>query len=434
MVVVFNNKSIPPGPDEAFELEAHPQILTLMLQLFGEFGAIYKIFSKQRNKYTYVLSDPEMVKHVLITNNRNYEKGVGIDRVQILLGNGIMVSEGAYWRRQRRMIQPAFHKKVIEQLAADIVATNQMMLARWKEKAQRGVLLNLTDELSEITSQIVLRALFSRDFDGMDNGTGRQPFAILTAEHARDLLFAMKFRGLSSVIMEVIHARREQGRMEEDFLSMMMAARDQETGKGMSDKELVDETMTLIVAGHETTASALTWAWYLLSRNTAVYAKAKAEALAFRETELGFQELQHMPYIKQVIDEAMRLYPPGWLLTRKALTDDQIGTYHVPAGTDIFISPYLIHRHPTIWENPESFDPDRFDPSLGKERHRFAYFPFSGGPRQCIGDYFAQVEMQLHIALVLRELDVEVLAEEPVALEAQINLRPSKAFFARVKI
>uniref|UniRef100_F4CE63 Unspecific monooxygenase n=1 Tax=Sphingobacterium sp. (strain 21) TaxID=743722 RepID=F4CE63_SPHS2 len=425
---LLTDKNIPFGPKEASEVEEGPQALSNILNLFHQYGDIYKIYSERRNNYTYVISDPEMVKHVLITNNRNYEKGVGIDRVKILLGNGIMVSEGNYWKRQRRMIQPAFHKRVIAKLTDDIAQANETMLSNWLTGNKE---INLTAELSSVTLRIVLQALFSVDFQQLEKREGVNPFALLTEVHERNLVFAMKFRALAKTIQEIINLRRKEHRVEEDFLSMIMEAKNDE-GQGMSDREIIDEMMTLIVAGHETTASALTWAWYLLHKHPEVYARAKQEALQVQNVHLGFHHLEQLPYIRQVIEETMRLYPPGWLLTRRAMQDDVIGGYHVPPKTDIFISPYVIHRHPRYWEQPDLFNPERFDASYRRERHRFEYFPFSGGPRQCIGDFFALVEMQLHLALILRTTDMEILVDEPISMEAQINLRPDKPLFARL--
>lgn len=426
---LLTKENIPFGPEEESEIEEGPEALSTMLRLFQQYGDLYKIFSPRRNHYTYVVSDPEMVKQVLITNNRNYEKGVGIDRVKILLGNGIMVSEGDYWKKQRRMIQPAFHKAVIARLTRNIVQANEAMLASWLADKET---INLTDELSSVTLRIVLQALFSVDLQWLEREDGTNPFTLLTEVHERDLLFAMKFRALAKVIQEVINRRRVEQRIEDDFLSMIMEAKEGEDGQPMADKEIIDEMMTLIVAGHETTASALTWAWYLLNKHPAVYRKAKREALETKNLDLGFQQLEQLSYIRQVVEETMRLYPPGWLLTRRSIQADVIGGYYVPPKTDIFISPYVIHRHPKYWTQPDVFNPERFDPSLRKERHRFEYFPFSGGPRQCIGDFFALVEMQLHIAMILRSTDIEVLVDEPIGLEAQINLRPDKPFFARL--
>ena len=429
-MVAFDNHTYPPGPELAMELEAGDDCLENITRFFHQFGDIYKVYSAQRKSYTYVLNDPEMIRHVMITNNRNYIKGVGIDRVKILLGNGIMASEGEYWKRQRRMIQPAFHRKVIERLSSAIITANQQMLKDWEHKAGTSKLINLTAELSKVTLRIVLQALFSADLTTLQQQPGSTPFDMLTEEHQRDLTFAMRFRSLASTIRGIMQQRRDENRTEEDFLSMMLSARDPETGEGMTDREIVDEIMTLIVAGHETTASALNWTWYLLYTHPEVYNKLRMEVAALGNVTPGFRHLPQLSFVKQVIDETMRLYPPGWLLTRRCVTDDKIGPYHVPAGTDLFISPYVMHRHPEYWNEPAAFKPERFSHPQQKDRRRFEYFPFGGGPRQCIGDYFAQVEMQLHLAIVTQQFDLQLVLPERITMEAQINLRARQPFYS----
>jgi len=422
-MIAFTNHIYPPGPEMPIELDADDDCLDQLTALFHQFGDISKVYSERRGAYTYLINDPEMIRHVMITNNRNYTKGIGIDRVKILLGNGIMGSEGDYWKKQRRMIQPAFHRKVIERLSEAIITANQELLNAWEENAHKGEPVNLTAELSKLTLKIVLQALFSTDLDVLEKPENPNPFALLTEEHTRDLNFALRFRALASTIRNMMQQREKDNRTEDDFLSMLMNARDPESDRGMTEKEIIDEMMTLIVAGHETTASALNWAWYLLGTHPRAYQQLKLEVEGLNSMLPAIQQLQHLNYTKQVIDETMRLYPPGWLLTRRAVADDQIGPYHVPAKTDIFISPYLMHRHPEYWEQPEHFKPERFSPTAQKNRARFEYFPFGGGPRQCIGDYFAQVEMQIHLAMVIQKFDLQVILPEHIAMEAHINLR-----------
>lgn len=413
---------LPPG-DETVDLGFAHNILEEIERLTAKYGNTFKVYSPTRKAYTFVSHEPDHVAHLLVKNNRNYTKGVGIERVKLLLGNGIMVSEGSFWKRQRRMIQPAFHRKVIENMSLHMQDLNADLLRHWSEQAQAGKQVNVTQEMSVITLEVVLRALFSKDLihlKGSDN-----PFALLTQESGRDLSFAMKFRQLTALVKKVKVDRERDGRVEADFLSMLMETRDKETGKGMTEKELLDEVMTLIVAGHETTASVLNFAWFLIAKHPEVEERL-LEEMAFLDGRLpDFEDIPRLNYTKQVLQEAMRLYPPGWMLTRRAIASDKLGSYEVPAGSDVFIIPYLIHRREDIWEQPESFLPGRFAPERERERHKFAYFPFAAGPRQCIGDFFAMVEMQLHLASVLPALHLrrdEALPE----LEPQINLRTRK--------
>jgi len=413
---------LPPGPEAPYDLGFKEDILAKITEYTEAYGPIFKVYSPTRKKYTYVANQPEYVQHVLVTKNRNYTKGVGIERVKLLLGHGIMVSEGDYWKRQRRMIQPLFHKQVIAQLATEMREENHRLRQRWAQAAQQGQQVNITQAMSETTLEVVLKALFSTDLEAI-NTQHNQPFNLLTEETARDLTFAMKFRGLAKLIKAVKDQRLAQGRTETDFLSMLMATTDKDTGQPMSEKELLDEVMTLIVAGHETTASVLNFAWLLIAQHPEVEQQMLAEVQQLGGQVPTFEQLSQIPYTKQVIEETMRLYPPGWMLTRRAIADDQLGQYFVEAGTDIFLIPYMIHRNPAHWPNPERFNPDRFAAGNDKQRHKFAYFPFAAGPRQCIGDFFSLVEMQLHLAYLLQHFSPRYSGPAQPPVEPQVNLR-----------
>ena len=288
-----------------------------MSELFARFGDIYRVFSPARKAYVYVINHPDDVKRVLVSNHRNYTKGIGLDRVKILLGNGIMTSEGEFWRRQRYMMQPMFHRRVITEFAAVIDAANERLLAKWDAQGGHGALVNVTDSLSELALDVVLRAIFGRDLARLEAELGGNPFALVTKESARDLKFAYKFRQITKVVGKFIERRRAQPEEHFDFIAMLMDARDKETGEPMRDRDLLDEIMTLVVAGHETTASGLNWTWYLLSQHPEVEAKLHAELDAAPEQQSpNLAAMEALSYTRQVVDEALRLYPPGWLLSR----------------------------------------------------------------------------------------------------------------------
>jgi cytochrome P450 len=230
------------------------------------------------------------------------------------------------------------------------------------------------------------------------------------------------------MVAEIAAQRRNENRTSTDILGTLMEARDRE-GQVMPDRQLVSEIMTLIVAGHETTASTLNWIWYLLAQNSEAEEKLSRELSNLLGSEvLELCELSNFPYTCQVIDEAMRLYPPGWLMTRKALKDDQLGEYFVPAGTEIYISPYLIQRNPALWEAPDRFNPDRFGPDQSRDRHALAMLPFSAGPRKCIGDFFARTEMQIHLIVMAKQLRLRCVGGTQLELEAGVNLRNKHDF------
>ncbi len=292
----------------------------------------------------------------------------------------------------------------------------------------------MTDEVSELTLEIVLRSIFSADLDRLVTEVGSNPFALLTQEPARDLKFAYRFRQLTKLVAAVI-ARRRAERVEHfDFVQMLMDARDKETGDAMNERELIDEIMTLIVAGHETTASGLNWTWYLLAQHPDVEAQMHAEIDSIpAESAPGLPQMEQLTYTRQVVDEALRLYPPGWLLSRRTIGPDVLGGFRIPADTDVLFSPYLLHRHPQFWPDPESFRPERFDAEQQAERPRFAYMPFAAGPRHCIGETMALYEMYMHLYKVARHYRLTFVADRPLELEARVNLRSQHPFYMRLE-
>jgi cytochrome P450 len=417
--------ALPPGPAEGFDLGGSDESLARLTRYFKEFGDIYRVFAPARGVYNYVINHPDDIKRVLLSNHRNYTKGEGMDRVKILLGNGIMTSEGDFWRRQRRMMQPSFHRRVIDQFSALIGEVNGKFVARWAEKAARREAVNLSDDTSELTLEIVLRSIFGTDLARLEKQFGANPFEVVAKEQNRDLKFAFRFRSLTKLVAELIDRRRRTPEEHFDFLSMLMASRDRETDQAMSDKELIDEVLTLIVAGHETTAAALTWTWYLISEHSQVQAQLQEEAdRTSTEQALSLGAAESLAFTHQVLQEALRLYPPGWLITRRTLEADELGGYAIAPRTDVFISPYMLHRHPAFWSEPEEFKPERFAGIDAEERHRFSYIPFAVGPRHCIGENIAMFEMLVHVHAMSRRFRLTRAGSEPIELEAQINLRP----------
>jgi cytochrome P450 len=272
--------------------------------------------------------------------------------------------------------------------------------------------------------EIVLISIFGDDYDQV-----APQFRVVSDEAARDFAFAHTFNALSDTIATIIEQRRKQNRIAADFLGFLMGARDRDTGQAMSDPQLIKEIMTLIVAGHETTASTLNWTWYLLSENPDAETKLSDELRhSLPHGVPGFEDLPKYIYARKVIEEAMRLYPPGWLLTRRAIKDDYLGEYFVPAGTEIYISPYYIQRHPGLWEAPERFDPDRFNSEIEPNACPFAMLPFSVGPRNCIGEHLARMEMLIHLIMIGSRLRLRRIADKPPALAAGVNLLSAHDF------
>ena len=416
--------ALPPLAEMQFDIGGDDDAIHRMTELFARHGDIYRFHSPARRAEMWVINHPDDVKRVLVSNHKNYTKGSGLDRVKILLGHGIMTSEGDLWKRQRYMMQPMFHRRVITQFAALIDAANNRFIAKWEAQAARGELVNVTDDMSELTLEIVLLSIFGTDLARLAQEMGGNPFDIVTREPARDLKFAYRFRQLTKLVAALIKRRREERTEHFDFLGMLMDARDKETGSPMSERELIDEVMTLIVAGHETTASGLNWTWYLLSQNPEAERRLHAEIDATEEkTAPSLADMEALAYTRNVCDEALSMYPPGWLLSRRTIAPDTLCGYSVPAGTDVLLCLYLLHRHPRYWKEPDAFRPERFDAAHEAERPRFAYMPFAAGPRHCIGETLALYEMYMHLYKVARRYRLTYVPDRPLELEAQINLR-----------
>jgi cytochrome P450 len=427
-------KNLPPEAELQFDVGSTDDSLERMVELFARHGDTYRVFVPARKSYTYVIHHPDDVKRVLVGNHRNYTKGLGLDRVRILLGKGIMTSEGELWKRQRYMMQPLFHRRVLTGFAQLIAAANERRLSRWDVLAARGEPVSLTDEMSDLTLDIVLRSIFGRDLDRLSGQLGGNPFEVVTREQSRDLQFAYKFRSLTKLVAQLIARRRAEPEEHFDYVAMLMAARDKESGEPMGERELIDEVMTLIVAGHETTASGLNWTWYLLSQHPEAEARLHAELDAAPEMEApGLAEMEALSYTSQVVNEALRLYPPGWLLSRRTVAADVLGGFQVPPGTNVLLPLYLLHRHPRYWKEPDRFAPERFAPEHEAERPRFAYMPFAAGPRHCIGETFALYEMLMHLYKVARRYRLVYVPDKPLELEAQINLRTRHPLHMRLE-
>ncbi len=412
-----------------------------MVEDGARFGDIYRVHTPGRRTDTWVVADPEAIKRVLVSNHRNYTIGRGLDRVRLLVGDGIIVSEGEVWKRQHRMMQPMFQRSRVERFGELITDINRRRLPAWAEKAASGEMLNVTRETSESALEVVLRATLGADFDWLLSDLGTNPFAMLTEESGRDLRFAFRFRQLSKHIEAVI-CRREAalttdgggaGIGDADWLGMMMAARDRSDGSAMSHRELIDEVMSIIVAGHETTAAVLNSVWYLLSQHPAIEARLHAEVDATELPDLRLTTIESLRYTNQVILEALRLYPPVWLLTRRCVHADRLAGYDAVAGTNVFMSPYVVQRDPRHWPDPDAFRPERFDAGADSAAHRFAFIPFSAGPRHCVGETFATYEMAIHLYHAARTFRLRCPQSGPMEMEARINLRTREDVLMRVE-
>lgn len=413
-----------PGPRHSFPLAPDDATRHQLRAWQREYGDLFTVPAMDGGQPYWVVNDPVLVQQILVRRAQHYTKGLGLDRVKILLGNGIMVSEGDFWARQRRIMQPAFKPRRLADFNAMFVEENLQQAEQWARAARRGQTVDAEAHTSGLTLVIILKAIFGEDYDWLV-ADGNNPFALLTEVPERDLSFAARFYRLKKIVNQVIErrlARDDQSSF--DFLNHLLTTHDRD-GQPMERDELLDEVMTLIVAGHETTASALAFAWYLIASHPRVCQRLQAEADAVTEAELrehGGNDRQSLVYTDQVVSEVLRLYPPGWLLSRRAASDQPLGQHTIPAGAQVFICPYMLQRHPGYWHDPEIFDPDRF--SRGEPGHRLAYLPFAAGPRHCVGEHMAATEMRVHLAMMLRRFTPYWQGQGEPAMESAINLRP----------
>jgi cytochrome P450 len=418
----------PPLASATLDITFETDALDVLQREFDRLGDAFRIRSPALGRDMWVLSHPDHVRHVLVDCHANFTKGVGIERVAILLGNGLMTSEGGHWRTQRKMVQPAFHRTVIATWMPHIHAATGALAERWECAARAGSAINLTQDMSEVTLEVVLLALFGEDLPRLGSA-----FSLLTDHTARDLAFAYKFRQLGKLIMDDVARRRRDGVRRNDIVSLLLDARDRQSGEPMSDRELLDEIMTLIVAGHETTASSLNWFWYLLTQSPDVERRVQAEVDA-RPEPPAYDALEHYPFARRALDEALRMYPPGWLLTRRTIEASRIGDLDLPAKADVLVSPYLVHRHPRYWQDADRFDPDRFLPDAVASRSRFAYLPFGLGPRACIGEHLALIEMHAHVVMLARKFRLSLVPGQSIEIEPQVNLRTKRPVHMNVEV
>jgi cytochrome P450 len=376
---------------------------------------------------------------VLQDNARNYHKSPIYEKLRLSLGNGLLTSEDEFWLRQRRIAQPAFHRHRIAELAGVMADAARDVAAHWETIASRGRPVDVDEEMMRLTRTVVLRALLGADLGPFADKVD-QAWTIVN-QHIGESFWSLgvadrlqpskqrRFHAAQAVIRgaveHVISERRRNPSERSDLLSMLLTARDEETGEAMTDEQLRVEVTTFLLAGQETTSLALTWTWYLLSQHADAQRRLEEEidaGLDGRPPE--FSDLANLPYTRMVIDEALRLYPPAWGFSRQALADDELGGFHLPRGWLAFVVPYVLHRLPAFWQDPDKFDPDRFLPERSADRPKFVYVPFGAGPRQCIGNHFALIEAQLIVATLAQRFRLHLVPRHKVEAWPLITLRP----------
>ena len=446
MVTASPAPRIPPGPKGNWLTGVMPEFtrdsLAFVTRLSRDYGDVVR--TRFLYLYAYFLYDPRDIERVLVTDNKNFIKprSMRTPFFARIVGHGLLTSEGDFWLRQRRLVQPAFHRERLDAYGASMVEHAERMTARWRE----GQTLDLHEEMMRLTMEIVARVLFSADVAGDTERVKRalaeiaEPFSqqatlkwiadnrLPTRVHRR---FFRTVGELDEVIYKIIRERREAGARDghDDLLSTLLAAQD-EDGSRMNDRQLRDEVMTLFLAGQETTALALSWTWHLLMQHPEVERKLHAELDEVLGLEDGgtrvptFADLPRLRYAEMVIKESMRLYPPAWGVGREAVKECEIGGYRVRKGAQIFMMTWAVHRDPRLFDAPEEFRPERWAGEEIKQLPKYAYFPFGGGPRLCVGNTFAMTEAVLCLASIARRFRFTPAPGHSVSPMPAMSLRP----------
>jgi cytochrome P450 len=410
--------------------------VSFMERITREYGDI--VYFKLGPQDVYFLNHPDFIKDVLVTHHQGFIKGRALQRSKRLLGEGLLTSEGQFHRRQRRLAQPAFHRQRIASYASVMTDYSVRAMERWRD----GETLDISQEMMRLTLGIVGKTLFDADVEAEAQEIGAALTVVMDLFDALMMPFSelleklplpqnkrfQKARArLDATIYRIINERRKSGEDHGDLLSMLLLAQDEEdqNGGGMTDEQVRDEAMTIFLAGHETTANALTWTWYLLSQHEDVEAKLHEELdqlLAGRLPEMD--DVARLKYTEMVLTEAMRLYPPAWAIGRLATKDHEIGGYVVPDGSLVLLSQYAMHHDARFFPEPERFDPQRWATDAREARPQFSYFPFGGGPRRCIGEAFAWMEGILLIATLAQKWRMRLVPDQRVEVRPVITLRP----------
>lgn len=413
-----------------------------MRQAARDYGGIVRL--RFAHRLVWLVTEPSVIESVLVTQARQFRKHFALRLNPIVLGNGLLTSEGDFWLRQRRLAQPAFTRSHVARYAPAFIEHTGKMLNRWKS----GDTVDVLTEMMALTLGIASRTLFGADGDDHAekvrdalNVTQEEfvhrlarpfqwPLWVPTSGNRR-LLKAVQ--DLDAIIYDFIHQRRLSGTMGDDLLSRLLSARDEQAATGMSDKQLRDECLTIFLAGQETTALTLAWSWYLLGEHPEAADRVAAEVDDVLEGRLPtVDDLPRLKFTESILLESMRLYPPGFVVGREALTETDVGGYRCPRGTTVLMPEFIVHRDPRFFDRPDDFVPERWLDDLERRLPHCAYFPFGAGPRICIGNTFAMMEMTLVLAMIAQRYRFTLVPGQQITMGVQFTLRPSPAVMSKL--
>jgi enediyne biosynthesis protein E7 len=408
-------------------------VLRLLVESRDRFGDLVRF--RLGPNVVHLAAHPDLVRQVLQERADLYDKETRSSvRIREMTGLGLLTANGESWRRERRLIQPAFRPAAVAGFVERMTEAAAAMLERWERLAAEGRPLDVASEMMRLTYTIVGRTLFSADVASDADEVEHAMAVMLGHTYGRlerivappswlpipgNLRFKRALAAVDRVVYRILSERRRTPTDSHDLLSLLLRERDEETGAGMSDPQLRNETITLLLAGHETTANALAWTFYLLAKHPEEMERLHAEVIKGTD-EADFASL---PCTERAFKEAMRLYPPIWAMERRAVAEDELGGFRIPAGSTVVVSPWVTHRHPDLWHEPERFDPGRFSEERTERRQPLAYIPFGAGPRFCVGGHFAMVEGVIILAMVLRRWRLRLVPGHPVVPKPGITLR-----------
>jgi len=441
----------PPGPSYRNPLggllHIRDDVLDYTTKVAFEYGGVASI--RAAHKRVIIISRPEACEYITRSNHQNYVKGISFQQLKSIMGNGLLVADGPGWQKQRRLAQPHFNRPVVLKYKDQIAECTEELLIRLEQLAKTNQPVDIFAEMSMVAFNLVGRTLFGAcikdemkiveaalpDIGEYIYKKIQSPVPLpLWLPLPLHLRYKKSEAKLNEVVYRIIEQRRQDGADRNDLLTKLMYAVDEETGESLSNLQLRDEVMSLMLAGYETTADGMAWSWYYLAKNKSLVNKLHHEVDTVLNGRMATSDdLGDLTYTGQVIDETMRLTPPAWSFTRQALSDDVVTGYEISTKDIIVVSPYTLHRWPDLWPDPECFDPDRFAPEVARKRNRWHYLPFGAGAHNCIGQHLALIEMKTIIAAVAQRFHFELAPGYPVEMEPNITLRPKNGIYMFVR-
>jgi cytochrome P450 len=402
----------------------------------------------------YLIAHPDHIQQVLKTNNKNYVVKRPSMHLTAMMGNGLTLSKGDLWLRQRWLVQPAFHRSKIRELAQLTSATIATVLDGWMVPPAgpngddgAAAVVDVAREMERLSFTVLLTTLFGSSLGREETDRITEAVELVLRAAGRGLFLEvpplvptpenLRIRralgSLRAAVGRIIAKERRSPSGRTTLLSLLLEARDEETGAAMTEQQLYDEVISIFVAGYETTAVAMAWALHMLAQHPAVQQRLHSESRAMLAGRpIGFDDLTGLPYLGQVVSESMRIYPPFWAMTRQVVADDIVGGYRIPKGALVVVSPYVTHRHPGFWKDPTRFDPDRFGAAQSEARHKLAYFPFGAGPRFCIGERNGQLTTLLTVATIIERFSLSPVPDHEVRIHAAMTMRPKDGIRLRL--